>query len=83
MCYQEFWTASGYVHERYPAPDGAPISKRKEHFLAHGHWQIHSDRCERAQQRHLHCKNPIKLTYREMTGDMNNPRYQLEDDIED
>lgn len=83
MCYQEFWTASGCAHERHTSPNGAPIPKRKEDFLAHGYWQIRSDRCERARRRCMHCENPKRMSYREMTADMNNPKYMLEDDIED
>jgi hypothetical protein len=83
MCYYEFWTASGCAHERYTAPNGAPIPRRETDFFAHGHWQIRSDRCERARRRRMHCEHPRRMTYQEMTADLNNPRYQLEDDIED
>ena len=82
MCYLEFWTASGCAHERYTGPSGEPVPKREVDFFAHGHWQIRSDRCERARHRRMHCENPRKMTYREMTIDMNNPQYMLEDDIE-
>jgi hypothetical protein len=83
MCYLEFWTASACAHERYTEANGAPIPRPEIEFFAHGHWQVVSDRCERARRRRVRCEHPRRMTYREMTADMNNPRYMLEDDIFD
>jgi hypothetical protein len=83
MCYFEFWTASACAHERYTEANGAPIPRREIDFLAHGYWKLVTDRCERARRSGVRCEHPRRMTYREMTADMNNPRYMLEDDVFD
>jgi hypothetical protein len=79
MCTATWVTGAACAHlPNQLGPGGVPVPLPKEEFKRHGTWVF--DKCGIAEQRGDWCcpKSQIrKPTYKEMTADMNNPKYDF------
>jgi hypothetical protein len=78
MCKAIWVTGAACAHIGHNA-DGSPIPTDEKTWWAHGVFVIDGDRCAKYTKNRAHCKGHdlAKATYKELTADMVEPKYEL------